>query len=275
MILLVDGTPGAGKSYFAVRQIVAALAAGKSVVTNVPLSEDYAERAARENPMRRLSSSAVQRRAEDYRRRTLVTRSLDECMRVRVAGRGEGRAVIVLDEAHQWLNSRMWGKDTGRGDVVRWLSGHRHFGFDIYLISQHIEDIDKQVRNRVEYRVRLRNLKRVRIMGLRIIPCNYFVAVHELVSARQAPTAQRQFYGLSRRIAGMYSTHGLAEGDVPPDAIWLPRALEDEAGAGTPPAGAQPQPTPPNSAGMAESVKRAQRSAVGRRLTVPPSGATP
>lgn len=239
MIYLVDGTPGAGKSYYSVCRIVDALAAGKVVVTNVPLSDDWAERAASANPMRRLSRRAIRRRAERYRDRVLVTRSLEEVMRVRVVGAGEGRAVVVLDEAHRWLNSRMWGKDTSRADVVEWVSAHRHYGFDIYLISQHIEDIDKQVRNRVEYRVRLRNLKRVKVAGVRVFPCNFFVAISELVSARQAPTAGRDYYPLRKRLAGMYATHGLAAEDVPADAIWLPRTSGRPGGAApaVPPAG--------------------------------------
>jgi hypothetical protein len=223
MLFLVDGTPGAGKSYFAVRKIADALAAGKVVVTNVPLSDDYAQRAARAHPIRRLFPGLVRRRAARYPPRVLITRSLEEVMRVRVAGEGEGRAVVVLDEAHVWLNSRMWGKDTTRAEVIEWVSGHRHLGLDIYLISQHIEDIDKQVRNRVEYRVRLRNLRRVKVAGIPIFPVNTFVAITELVSARNKPIVGRDWYFLKKRTAGMYDTHGLAAQDVPANAIWLPR----------------------------------------------------
>jgi hypothetical protein len=264
---LVDGTPGAGKSYFAVRQVDAALAAGKVVVTNVPLSPDFAERAARAHPLRRLSRRAVARRAELYRSRVLVTRSLEEVLRVRVAGAGEGRAVVVLDEAHRWLNSRMWGKDTGRADVIAWVSGHRHLGLDVFLISQHIEDIDKQVRNRVEYRVRLRNLRRVKVAGVRLFPCNFFVAVSELVSAKNKPITGRDWYPLSKRVAGMYDTHGLAGEDIPEDAIWLPRVPEPVACPPTKSAGSPPAfPIAEDPAGAIVAAPRAPGS-----TPVPPS----
>jgi zona occludens toxin (predicted ATPase) len=241
VIYLVDGTLGAGKTYYALRQIEAALGAGKVVVTNVTLRDDWAERVARGNPARRISRTAIARRAELYRSRLLVADSLADVMRVRVHGKGEGRAVVVLDEAHRWLNARLWNAGRGRdqdpdaivrGDVVSWLSSTRHYGMDVYLISQHIEDIDKQVRNRVEYRVRLRNLKRVKVAGVRVFPCNVFVAISELVSARQAPVAHRDYYLLSKRIAGMYDTHELAAHEVPPDAIWLPAAGASGGAAG-------------------------------------------
>ena len=44
MLVLVTGTPGAGKSYYAVRTALGALEAGKFVATNVQLTDDWAER---------------------------------------------------------------------------------------------------------------------------------------------------------------------------------------------------------------------------------------
>src|SRR3954468_24383205 len=125
MIALVTGPPGAGKTYWCVRQIAEALDAGKVVVTNVGLRPDWAERLAGSNLFRRLIPGRRAKVAADYRRRLHVIADLDELLRVRVKGSKEGRAVAVLDEAHRWMNSRAW-KDEGRAPIVAWASAHRH-----------------------------------------------------------------------------------------------------------------------------------------------------
>jgi zona occludens toxin len=241
VIHLVDGTPGAGKTYFAMRAIEDAVTSGKVVCTNVRLAPDWAYRVAGANPLRRFRRGARRRRAELLEARVLVSEDLDELFRVRARGHGEGRAVMVLDEAHRWMNSRNWNAGD-RGRIVDWMTAHRHYGFDVYLVTQYIEMIDKQVRALVEYRVRLRNLRRMKVAGISVLPFNCFAAITELEGGTrgQAPIVKRDFYRLNRRVAGIYDTHALSAVDARDDVIVLPR----QAGAAPPGRPAQPDLVP-------------------------------
>lgn len=71
--------------------------------------------------------------------------------------------LIVLDELAAWLNAREWG-DKGRMAVIDWLLHSRKHGWDVMFISQHIEQIDKQIRTSlVEYLVVCRRMDRMKI----------------------------------------------------------------------------------------------------------------
>lgn len=71
--------------------------------------------------------------------------------------------IIVLDELAVWLNSRTFN-DKARMPVIDWLLHSRKKGWDVYFICQHIEQIDKQVRQAlVEYLVVCRRMDRIKI----------------------------------------------------------------------------------------------------------------
>ena len=226
MIAIVEGTLGAGKTYYALRLIDDALGRGLPVATNVDLGPDALLRAAKAHPLRRLSAAACRRRAVSLSAGVLVSEDLDQLMDVRLHGKGESRGLMVLDEAHNWMNARTWNNGQ-RERLVRFFSQSRKLGWDIYIISQRAEMIDKQVRNLAEYQVSLKNLRRFRKFGLGL-PFNLFVAVWRWNVHADRTIIKRDSYTLNRRVAGMYDTfatsHGLGH-DVGTDgaAIWLPR----------------------------------------------------
>lgn len=224
MIYLVVGTPGAGKTYYAARKIDHALAAGKAVVTNVRLADDWAEVVASGIPFARLRSRAVANRAAAYRRQLRVIDSPDELLRIRIAGKGESRAVAVLDESGRFLNSRNWNQE-GRDGLVTWAQAHRHYGYDVYLISQLQGSIDKQVRDLYEELVRLKNLRNFKVCGVRVFPRCRFIAIHTWNSTDKH-VLKRESYGLSKRIGSLYDTHELAadlSGVDPADVLPTPK----------------------------------------------------
>lgn len=246
MIYLVDGTPGGGKSYWATRWIDDAMQKGLPVATNVPLAGDWAEKLARGNPLRRFNRRAIAKRAAEYRRLVFESRDLDELLRVRVSGHGEGRWRLIIDEGHRTLNSRMWA-DGDRAARIAWFSAHRHYGADVAILSQNIEMVDKQIRHLVEFRVRTRNLAKVKKLGVSVtLGRPYFVAVHELHGSPNREIVKRELYGLNRLVRSIYHTHGLAAEDLADDdplAIWLP---EVQGAAGGP---AHAGPAAPEAAG--------------------------
>jgi hypothetical protein len=95
-----------GKSAYAVRAIAQAFITGRAVAGNVNLVEDWAERVARHNPYtlagrRRGVTAAL---VKDLRERYHYADTLEELTWAKLHGKGEGRGVLVLDEAHNELN---------------------------------------------------------------------------------------------------------------------------------------------------------------------------
>lgn len=234
MIVLVTGAPGSGKSYYAVRTIATALMDGKPVATNIALKEGWERQVANLNPLNRILWWRRRRVEERLGRQVFVSDDLDELFRVRLDGDKEGRGVMVLDEAHTWLNSRTWDQSADaratkaeavaqRLKMVRYFSSHRHLGFDVYCITQDELNIDRQVRGLFEYHVRLKNLRNFKLAGIRIVPVRYFLAIWEWNDTAKS-IVKRQGYPLTR-IANIYSTHALAVADDllgDQDAIRLP-----------------------------------------------------
>lgn len=140
---LITGKKGNGKSIYAVGVIRDALAAGKRVATNLDIHLDKFG-----NP----------RSTKTYIR-------LPDCPTVadlEALGRGqdgvveEENGIIVLDEVSKFLNSREWG-DKERAPILDWLVHSRKHGWDVYMIAQGAEQIDKQLRTSLlEYWVQVR-----------------------------------------------------------------------------------------------------------------------
>jgi Zonular occludens toxin (Zot) len=143
-------------------------------------------------------------------------------MRVRVPGSKEERWLVVLDEAHGWLNARNWNAGD-RDRIIKWLSQHRKLGAKVLLISQDAENIDAQVRRLVEVEIRLRNLKNARVAGIPIsLGRNLMLAIWSWAGG-QKMILRRQVMRLDWR-RKLYNTHQLplTLDDADADAIWLP-----------------------------------------------------
>ncbi len=137
----------------------------------------------------------------------------------------EGRGVAVIDEAHEWLNNRMWDEDKKlRAKYVKWFSVHRHAGWTVHVITQHLDSLDKQVRDRVEFHVVLRNMKNARIMGIPMCPGNLFLSTWvwtQTAGGRKRHVNRRQLYRLDSR-KRLYNTHGLGVAELDPTRPVLP-----------------------------------------------------
>jgi zona occludens toxin len=237
-ISLVTGPPGSGKSFYAVKVLAEAVWAGKFVGTNVELAPDWAERLVRAHPrVRWLSKRKRAERAALYRRRVYVSHDLDALFRLRLRGAGEGRGLMVLDEAHNWMNARSWGAGD-RATIVRFFTQHRKLGWHVQLITQDADMLDRQVRVLMEEHITLKNLRNFKLAGIRVFPRNRFVAVCKWFAA-DAAILWRRSYGLNKRVASLYdsmaTSHGLDEDAG--DPIWLP-LLPDVASDAPAPAGA-------------------------------------
>jgi hypothetical protein len=199
----VVGPMGSGKSMFGVRQIVAALLRGQYVITNVRLLDGWAEQLVKwhyggdyRDPGRR--AAAIAKLEGHY----VFERALRTAMRYRVpcvrcggdtrtcghvGPDQEGRAVFVWDETHNDLNNRDY---QGYGDtreardaekerrriVIRWATQLRKLGFVGFLLSQHHENTDAQLRRVCNHIIRLQNQRQSEGLWLaRLLPRRFTV----------------------------------------------------------------------------------------------------
>lgn len=236
MITLLTGSPGHGKSYTLVREIEKAVGnKGEPVATNVPLREDWAEIMARRHTLfGSLRKKAVERKATEFRKLVFISNDFAELLRVRLAGEGEGRGKLILDESQRWLNTRGWdnavnpdGTPMKRAEalqqrlrILNHLSGHRHYGFHVILATQSDKSIDSQARELYEFHSEVRNLRRLPWIGI-FLRFNIFVRVTRW-NDRAKSKAGVDCYFLSKSLANLYHTHALQNADWPDDPIILP-----------------------------------------------------
>ena len=235
MITLLTGAPGHGKSYTMVREIEQSVAKGTPVATNVPLREDWPTVMARRHTLfGRWRQEAVERKAAQFEKLVIVSDDFDVLLRIRLAGEGEERGLLALDEAHRWINTRGLEKeehDDGkpmtplqirqrRKVIVNHLSGHRHYGWKVILGTQSDKSLDTQARDLYEFHSEVRNMRRLPWLGV-FMRFNLFLRVTRW-NDRARSKAGVECYWLSKSLARLYSTHSLESKDWPDDAIILP-----------------------------------------------------
>jgi hypothetical protein len=146
----VEGKLGTGKTKFCVWQAQQALLAGRRVASNVDID---VERLA---PGRGLSFVRLPDKPSAFD--------------LEAAGHGnpgtydeDRNGVMILDELGTWLNARSF-QDKERAPMIDWLIHARKYGWDVFLIVQDANMIDKQVREAlIEYQCRCIRLDKIKI----------------------------------------------------------------------------------------------------------------
>lgn len=149
----VEGKLGTGKTKFCVWRAQQALKQGRRVASNVDL---------------RLEALVPGQRASYIRIPDKPTSAdLDAIGHGNPESYDEERnGVLILDELGTWLNSRTF-QDKSRAGVIDWLIHARKLGWDVYLIVQDANMIDRQVREAlIEYQCKCMRLDKVKLPGL-------------------------------------------------------------------------------------------------------------
>jgi len=180
----IIGLPGGGKSYYAVERLLHFLETdSRQVVTNIPLVPEKVEefilsrngdfsvldRLTLIDPLdfTRAKSFYLHRGAGKVLDR--FPESFDEFSQGGVVDLEAieqsfgGGVVYFLDEVHQFLNARNWS--SVGGDILRYLSLHRHLGDDIFWITQAPGNVDKQWRSLTQSYFTCRNFKFEKFRG--------------------------------------------------------------------------------------------------------------
>lgn len=183
MINVVTGKLGSGKSLFSIAEAWKYYSAGRKVVANFPI--DF---------------SSKPHTKKSLHNTIFILPDLptpQDLHGLGVGGLTESTAgLIIIDEAARWLNSRDWG-DKNRKELIDWLLHSRKLGWDVMLLVQTHEMLDKQVRSGLmEYHTVCRRLDRVRFMGVRLPHVHLATTYYGLKteSSNSPPKADKLWY---------------------------------------------------------------------------------
>lgn len=149
--VLLAGKRGSGKSLGALSMIRRYLESGRAVATNLDVFVEHLVPAYCETRFFRVPDHPT---ADDLKALPLGNANPTQENR---------NGLLVLDEAATFLNSREWN-GSGRQDVISWLVQSRKYGWDLLLIAQHGNLIDKQIRDAlIEIQGTVRRLDKMQV----------------------------------------------------------------------------------------------------------------
>lgn len=200
MINLWTGTPGSGKSLHMATDIHWRLKLKKLVVANFEINTDgYPDpKCFIYIPADELSPGRLEQIAREY----FKTHEFRE-----------GAISFYWDEAQINLNSRTW-KDNSVW--IPFFTQHRKLGYNVYMICQYHEMLDKQVRTIVEYEVQHRKVNNVGWFGKVV---SLFALGHPVVCAvtrwyGQKMRISSEFFIGTKKIYRLYDTYKMFEGST-------------------------------------------------------------
>lgn len=219
MIQIIQGTPGSGKSAVCTVDMLEFLQDGGIVACNYDLVPGWQFKLAQTLTKVQWGMVDGNEIAASYWRRAFkigthdtifeLSKIIKERFPEKVDKRGrikEGTARLYIDEAQLLFNSRNYKENYG---FIEFMTQHRKLGWDVYIIA-HAEDmIDKQIRFLIEYEARLRNLNKVKPLGLfPICPYPVFLSIvrYAGISAGSGEIAWRRVYRLRPEYASLYDS---------------------------------------------------------------------
>lgn len=207
--ILLTGKRGQGKSLAAVGRIREYLRDGRPVATNLDLYlENFGSPFVRNVTVYRLPDypDAVHFNALPFGNPKLFYRD-DGSIGFSEGYTDEMNGLLVLDEAASFLNARDWNdraKKEQRDAINDWLRHSRKFGWDILMLTQHEDLIDKQTRSALfEMWGVCKRLDRISIpvisplfkaLGVTLRPPKVHIAVIRYGMSELSPVSDRWMY---------------------------------------------------------------------------------
>jgi zona occludens toxin (predicted ATPase) len=161
---MFTGTPGSGKSYHAAKKIQEKLRRGKNVISTMAVD------------VNRISKKGSKKIGtyEFMFIQELTPKYLYEFARMHHRLGREGQTLLVIDECQILFNPRDYSAK-GRTEWILFFSYHRHYGYDIILVTQFDRLVDRQIRGQVETEFRHRKINNRGLLCL--LPVTIFAII--------------------------------------------------------------------------------------------------
>lgn len=179
MLITRSGTPGSGKTYHAVQEMLNTLKKYDDVLYITNISIIYDEVAKYLKKDLDFVTSHIKVYDNIYLNPNLFYNYYNLYP--------DYRFVLIIDEADDLLNSRQWQK----GDRMSWLQFlrmHRHLNFDVFLLAQGRKTLDKQILMLFDTDYTYRKVSKFGLIGgllwFFIRRIGYYVEVYVPVKAR-------------------------------------------------------------------------------------------
>ena len=142
MIELYSGTPGSGKSLHLARKVRDSLKFSCPVIGTFHINSDMLWKNSKYPYTYINIYDLTPKFLLDY-----YQENKDKFLKKNI----EGSFLLVIDECQRIFNSRTWQETKNRNDWITFFAEHRHFGFNVILVSQMDIMIDRQIRGLLEY----------------------------------------------------------------------------------------------------------------------------
>lgn len=159
MLYFYSGTPGSGKSLHAAQMVDQWYRKGRNIIANFPVNMDFYSKKKIRKPgnILYLDNSDL---TVDY-----LIEFADKHHERNAKGQVKpNQTLLVIDECQTMFNSRSWNQK-GRNVWIIFFTQHRKYGFDVILISQAKEFVDKQIRAVFEHNYIHRDVRNFKIAG--------------------------------------------------------------------------------------------------------------
>lgn len=207
MISLYSGTPGSGKSLHIARRVYYSLKIGQTVYCNFEINMQLFAKMKQKPKFHYVPNweltpayliGEAQRYFEKHKRR-------------------EDVLLLVIDECQLIFNAREWNAK-GRNEWLSFFTQHRKYGYEIVLVAQFDNMIDKQIRSLIEYEIIHRKLSNFGIKGKLLslfFGGNTFVAVRVWYPMNER--IDSEFFHAKRKLFKLYDTYGTFKIDAKKD----------------------------------------------------------
>lgn len=144
-VYLFTGTPGSGKSLHMAKQIYWHVRMNRPTVANFDINRDMFKKGTKTFQYVENHNLTPAKLADIA---TIVFKTIPF---------KEGTIKLYIDESQVIFGNRDW-RAADRQEWIRFFTQHRKLGYDVTLVAQNHEMIDKQIRALVEYEVMHRKL---------------------------------------------------------------------------------------------------------------------
>lgn len=194
LIWFYSGTPGSGKSLHASRDIYCKVRQGKTIIGNMMINQDAIKHKGK--------GKYIYVNDVD-----LTPNYLFEYAKKHHKMGKEGQTLLIIDECQRLFGAREWNA-TGRKEWNYFFQIHRHYGFNVILMSQFDRLVDRQIRALFEYEVKHRKVNNYGIMGTLfglICMSPVFVCVESWYGVKEI--TGKEFFRGKRKLYKLYDSY--------------------------------------------------------------------